>query len=54
MDDVTRRDVSELLALAAEAGIKPDYQEYALEDANRALIELKNRKIRGAKVLGVG
>ena len=52
--NVTRRDVVELLALAAEAGIKPDYQEYALEDANRALTELKNRQIRGAKVLRVG
>jgi D-arabinose 1-dehydrogenase-like Zn-dependent alcohol dehydrogenase len=28
-------------------------QEYALEDANRALVELKARQIRGAKVIQV-
>ena len=31
--------------------IKVEYQEYDLEDANRALLELKQGKIRGAKVL---
>ncbi len=51
--NVTRRDVSELLTLAAEMNIKPEYQEYGLEMANQALIELKRRKIRGAKVLVV-
>jgi len=51
--NVSRRDVSEFLALAAEMGIKPEYQEYALEDANQALVELKSRKIRGAKVLKI-
>jgi propanol-preferring alcohol dehydrogenase len=49
--NVTRRDASEFLQLAAEIGIKPEVQEYSLEDANRALVELKTRKIRGAKVL---
>ena len=29
-----RQDVREFLGLAAEANIKPDYQEYDLEDAN--------------------
>ena len=51
--NVTRKDVSEFLQLAAEAGIKPDYQEFLLEEANAALRELKNQKIRGAKVLRV-
>jgi propanol-preferring alcohol dehydrogenase len=49
--NVTRRDVSEFLALAAQIPIKPEVQEYRLEDANLALLELKQRKIRGAKVL---
>jgi alcohol dehydrogenase, propanol-preferring len=49
--NVTRQDVREFLELAAEANIKPEYQEYALEDANQALQELKQGKIRGAKVL---
>jgi len=51
--NVTRRDVREFLALAAEADIKPEYQEYDLEDANMALLEMKQGKIRGAKVLRV-
>jgi propanol-preferring alcohol dehydrogenase len=51
--NVTRQDVREFLQLAAEAAIKPEYQEYDLEDANQALLELKQGKIRGAKVLRV-
>ncbi len=49
--NVTRADVSEFLALAAEIPIVPEVQEYGLGDANRALVELKARRIRGAKVL---
>ncbi len=49
--NVTRADVREFLQLAAEANIKPEYQEYDLEDANQALFEMKQGKIRGAKVL---
>ena len=51
--NVSRRDVSEFLALAAEMRIKPEIQEFALEEANEALVELKTRKIRGAKVLRI-
>jgi len=51
--NVARRDVSEFLELAAEIPIKPEVQEFALEEANKALIELKTSKIRGAKVLRV-
>ena len=51
--NVARRDVSEVLKLAAEIPIKPEIQEYSLEDANEALIDLKERKIRGAKVLKI-
>lgn len=49
--NVSRRDVAEFLELAAQVPIRPEIQEYSLEEANRALIELKERKIRGAKVL---
>ena len=49
--NVARRDVREFLAIAARAGIRPEVQECRLEDANTALLELKHRKIRGAKVL---
>lgn len=51
--NVTRRDVTEFLQLAAEISLQPEYQEYPLEAANLALSELKMRKIRGAKVLRV-
>jgi propanol-preferring alcohol dehydrogenase len=51
--NVTRRDVAEFLALAAEMKIKPEFQEFPLAEANRALFELKTRKIRGAKVLRI-
>ncbi len=51
--NVTRDDVREFLEIAAEAGIKPEFQEYPLKDANRALIEMKQGKIRGAKVLAI-
>jgi len=49
--NVARRDVSEFLELAARIPILPEYEEFALEDANKALLELRERKIRGAKVL---
>lgn len=51
--NVTRRDVAEFMELAAQIPIKPEVQEFALEDANQALLELKERKIRGAKVLKI-
>jgi propanol-preferring alcohol dehydrogenase len=52
--NVSRRDLSEFLALAAEMRIKPEIQEFALEEANQALVELKTRRIRGAKVSRIG
>ncbi len=52
--NVARIDVSEFLDLAAKIPIRPEFQEYALEDANQALVELKTRQIRGAKVLRIG
>ena len=51
--NVSRRDVKEFLQLAAAIPIKPEVQAYPLEDANTALVELKERKIRGAKVLKI-
>ncbi len=47
--NVARADVREFLKLAAEIPIRPEVEEFALEDANAALLELKARKIRGAK-----
>ena len=51
--NVARRDISEFLELASRIPIRPEVQEFGLEEANRALVELKDRKIRGAKVLKI-
>jgi alcohol dehydrogenase, propanol-preferring len=51
--NITRQDVKEYLELAAEVPILPEVQEFALTEANQALLELKTSKIRGAKVLRV-
>ena len=51
--NVTRRDVGEFLKLAEAMSFRPEVQEYTLEEANRALIDLKERRIRGAKVLRI-
>jgi propanol-preferring alcohol dehydrogenase len=49
--NVTRADAVEFLALAARMKIQPETQEFRLEEANRALVELKSGNIRGSKVL---
>jgi alcohol dehydrogenase, propanol-preferring len=51
--NVSVSDIKEFLKIAEEIKLKPEFQEYPLEDANIALLELKQRKIRGAKVLRV-
>jgi len=51
--NVTRRDAVEFLPLAAEIPIMPEVQEFGLEEANEALILLKEGKIRGAGVLSI-
>lgn len=52
--NVARIDVSEFLEIVTQTSIRPEVQEYSLEEANTALMELKERKIRGAKVLRIG
>ncbi len=51
--NVASRDVTEFLDLAGQIPIKPEVEVFALENANQALMELKERKIRGAKVLHI-
>jgi len=51
--NVTRADVAEFLALAAEIRLRPEVEEYPLDEANQALLEITERKIRGAKVLRI-
>lgn len=49
----TRRDVEELLQLAAEIPIHSDVETYPLEAANEALTRVKRSEVRGAAVLQV-
>jgi propanol-preferring alcohol dehydrogenase len=51
--NVTRRDVRECLRLAAEIPLKPRVTAYSLDQANQALLELKQGHIRGAKVIRI-
>ena len=51
--NVARRDVSEMLELAAETGFRPEVEVFPLDQANQVLFELKTGKIRGAKVLAM-
>jgi propanol-preferring alcohol dehydrogenase len=51
--NVARRDIEEFLDLAAQIPIIPEVEAYALSEANRALVELKEGRIRGAKVLRI-
>jgi len=49
--NITREDAQEFLPIAAEIPILPEVEEFGLEEANQALILLKDGKIQGAGVL---
>ncbi len=49
----TRKDAEDLFRLAGEIPIRTEVQTFALEEANRALLLLKQGKIQGAGVLRV-
>lgn len=51
--NLTRKDAEDFLSLAAEIPIIPEVQEFQLEEANQALILLKQGKIQGSGVLRV-
>ena len=51
--NVTREDVKSFLSIAAEMKLEPEIQVFNLENANEALLEIKNKKIKGAKVLKI-
>ncbi len=51
--NVTHQDLATFLPLAAAIPIRPEVELYPLEDANRALTELRSGGVRGAKVLVV-
>lgn len=51
--NITRKDVEDFLQLAAKIPIKPEVEEYPFSKANEALVDMKNKHIKGAKVLTI-
>jgi len=49
--NIVGRDAEEFLDLAAWVPLRPDIKGYRLEEAKKALWEMRERKIRGAKLL---
>jgi propanol-preferring alcohol dehydrogenase len=49
--NLTRRDASEFLALAPQAGVRTEVERYRLADASRALADLRAGRFTGAAVL---
>ena len=49
--NVTSQDVKSFIRIAAEMPFKPEVEFYAFENANQAILDIKERKIKGAKVL---
>lgn len=51
--NITRRDVTAFLELAADLDVRPHVEVYRFEEANQALYDLKTKKIQGSKVLKI-
>ena len=51
--NVTAKDVREFLNIAEKMKLKPEVQIYPFEEANKALMDIKQHRIRGGKVLQV-
>ncbi|KUK13832.1 MAG: zinc-dependent alcohol dehydrogenase family protein [Synergistetes bacterium] len=51
--NITRKDIEEFLSMVERATLKPEIEVYSFEEANKALRDIKERKIRGAKVLKI-
>ncbi len=51
--NVTFNDIKEVLSIASKYNIKPEYQIYGLLDANKAITDIKEKRIKGAKVLKI-
>ena len=49
--NITGWDIREFLDIAAAIPIQPTTESYPLEDANKALLDLKFKPVKGAKVL---
>ncbi len=51
--NVTSSDVREFIRLAAEMKFKPEIQVYPFGQANKAIMDIKHRNVKGAKVLAI-
>jgi propanol-preferring alcohol dehydrogenase len=51
--NVTHHDIAAFLPIAAQIPLHVEVEEFALEDANEALLSLRRGHVRGAKVLRV-
>lgn len=51
--NITRNDVAEFLELAVKMSIRPKVEIYPFDRANEAITDLKNKEVKGAKVLDV-
>ena len=51
--NVTSSDLAEFLPIAAAIPLHVEVEEYALEQANEALLSLRSGHVRGAKVLKI-
>jgi propanol-preferring alcohol dehydrogenase len=51
--NITSRDIREFLPLAAEIPLSPHVTTFPLEQANEALLSLRQQSVQGAKVLVV-
>ncbi len=51
--NVTQRDIEAFLPIAARIPLRVAVEEFALEDANEALLSLRRGDVRGAKVLRI-
>jgi propanol-preferring alcohol dehydrogenase len=49
--NITRKDVVDFLEIAAGIPLRPEIQVYPFEQANQALIDIKQKHAQGAKVL---
>lgn len=49
--NITKKDAEDFLNLAAKIPVKPEIEYYELTDANKALQDLKEGRIKGSKVL---
>jgi len=51
--NVTFDDIMEVLNIADIYNIRPVYRIYDLKDANKAIMDIKEKRIKGAKVLRI-